>query len=39
VEGAGAWAPLRWCRQNVVTLCLLAVAAAALPSGKFILCT
>ena len=39
VEGAGAWAPLRWCRQNVVTLCLLAVAAAALPSGKFIVCT
>jgi len=39
VEGAGAWAPLRWCRQNVVTLCLLAVAAASLPSGKFILCT
>ena len=39
VEGAGAWALLRWCRQNVVTLCLLAVAAAALPSGKFIVCT
>ena len=38
VEGAGAWAPLRWCQQNVVTACLLAVAAAALPSGKFILC-
>ncbi|XP_066330780.1 uncharacterized protein [Miscanthus floridulus] len=38
VEGAGAWALLRWCRQNVVTLCLLAVAAAALPSSKFILC-
>jgi len=39
VEGAGAWALLRWCRQNIVTLCLLAVAAAALPSGKFIVCT
>ncbi|KAK8451373.1 hypothetical protein SEVIR_6G204200v4 [Setaria viridis] len=38
VEGAGAWAPLRWCQQNVVTACLLAAAAAALPSGKFILC-
>ncbi|KAF8654490.1 hypothetical protein HU200_061680 [Digitaria exilis] len=38
VEGGGAWAPLRWCQQNVVTACLLAVAAAALPSGKFILC-
>jgi hypothetical protein len=38
VEGTGAWAPLRWCQQNVVTACLLAVAAAALPSGKFILC-
>ncbi|PWZ54873.1 hypothetical protein Zm00014a_016851 [Zea mays] len=38
VEGAGLWAPLRWFRQNVVTACLLAVAAAALPSGKFILC-
>ncbi|CAO2162897.1 unnamed protein product [Urochloa humidicola] len=38
VEGSGAWAPLRWCQQNVVTACLLAVAAAALPSGKFILC-
>ncbi|OEL22126.1 hypothetical protein BAE44_0016854 [Dichanthelium oligosanthes] len=38
VEGAGAWAPLRWCQQNVITACLLAVAAAALPSGKFILC-
>ncbi|CAO2191926.1 unnamed protein product [Urochloa humidicola] len=38
VEGSGAWAPLQWCQQNVVTACLLAVAAAALPSGKFILC-
>ncbi|KAL6644605.1 hypothetical protein ACP70R_016213 [Stipagrostis hirtigluma subsp. patula] len=38
VEGTGAWRPLRWCHQNVVTACLLAVAAAALPSGKFILC-
>ncbi|KAJ1269004.1 hypothetical protein BS78_07G177000 [Paspalum vaginatum] len=38
VEGGGAWAPLRWCKQNVVSACLLAVAAAALPSGKFILC-
>ncbi|KAL6859040.1 hypothetical protein ACP4OV_018042 [Aristida adscensionis] len=38
VEGVGAWRPLRWCHQNVVTACLLAVAAAALPSGKFILC-
>ncbi|TVU05350.1 hypothetical protein EJB05_48509, partial [Eragrostis curvula] len=37
VEGTGAWAPLRWCRQNIVTACLLAVAAAALPSGKLIL--
>ena len=39
VEGPGMWAPLRWCRQNVVTLCLAGVVAAALPSGKFILCT
>ncbi|XP_062196738.1 uncharacterized protein LOC133899712 [Phragmites australis] len=38
VEGAGAWRPLQWCHQNIVTACLLAVAAAALPSGKFILC-
>lgn len=38
VEGTGAWGPLRWCQQNVVTACLLAVAAAALTSGKFILC-
>ncbi|KAE8786373.1 hypothetical protein D1007_39823 [Hordeum vulgare] len=38
VEGAGAWGPLRWCYRNVVTACLLAVAAVALPSGKLILC-
>jgi hypothetical protein len=38
VEGTGKWGPLRWCQQNFVTACLLAVAAAALPSGKFILC-
>jgi hypothetical protein len=38
VEGTGAWGPLRWCQQNVVTACLLAVAAAVLTSGKFILC-
>uniref|UniRef100_A0A0A8XN41 Uncharacterized protein n=1 Tax=Arundo donax TaxID=35708 RepID=A0A0A8XN41_ARUDO len=38
VEGVGAWGPLRWCHQNIVTACLLAVAAAALPFGKFILC-
>jgi hypothetical protein len=38
VEGAGAWGPLRWCYRNVVTACLLAVAAAALPFGKLILC-
>uniref|UniRef100_A0A0A9PP04 Uncharacterized protein n=1 Tax=Arundo donax TaxID=35708 RepID=A0A0A9PP04_ARUDO len=38
VEGSGAWGPLRWCHQNIVTACLLAVAAVALPSGKFILC-
>ncbi|KQJ98816.1 uncharacterized protein LOC100824811 [Brachypodium distachyon] len=38
VEGAGAWGPLRWCYRNIVTACLLAVAAAALPSGKLILC-
>ncbi|GJN15848.1 hypothetical protein PR202_gb02792 [Eleusine coracana subsp. coracana] len=38
VEGTAAWGPLRWCQQNVVTACLLAVAAAALTSGKFILC-
>lgn len=38
VEGTGAWRPLRWCYQNVVTACLIAAAAAALPSVKFVLC-
>uniref|UniRef100_A0A0D9X9B4 Uncharacterized protein n=1 Tax=Leersia perrieri TaxID=77586 RepID=A0A0D9X9B4_9ORYZ len=38
VEGSGAWGPLRWCYQNAVAACLLAVAAAAMCSGKFILC-
>ncbi|XP_047071294.1 uncharacterized protein LOC124680252 [Lolium rigidum] len=38
VEGAGAWGPLQWCYRNVVTACLLAVAGAALPFGKLILC-
>ncbi|EEE68932.1 hypothetical protein OsJ_27802 [Oryza sativa Japonica Group] len=39
VEGAGAWGPLRWCYQNIVAACLLAVAAATMCSGKFILCS
>uniref|UniRef100_A0ACD5V924 Uncharacterized protein n=1 Tax=Avena sativa TaxID=4498 RepID=A0ACD5V924_AVESA len=38
VEGAGVWGPLQWCYRNVVTACLLAVASAALPFGKLILC-
>ncbi|KAG8047643.1 hypothetical protein GUJ93_ZPchr0008g12550 [Zizania palustris] len=38
VEGAGAWRPLRWCYQNIVTVFLLAVAVATMSSGKFILC-
>uniref|UniRef100_A0ACD6AIG0 Uncharacterized protein n=1 Tax=Avena sativa TaxID=4498 RepID=A0ACD6AIG0_AVESA len=38
VEGAGAWGPLQWCYRKVVTACLLAVASAALPFGKLILC-
>uniref|UniRef100_A0ACD5ZSN6 Uncharacterized protein n=1 Tax=Avena sativa TaxID=4498 RepID=A0ACD5ZSN6_AVESA len=38
VEGAGACGPLQWCYRNVVTACLLAVASAALPFGKLILC-
>ena len=39
VEGAGAWGPLRWCYQNIVAACLLAVAAATMCSDKFILCS
>uniref|UniRef100_A0A0E0LWF2 DUF6598 domain-containing protein n=1 Tax=Oryza punctata TaxID=4537 RepID=A0A0E0LWF2_ORYPU len=39
VEGAGAWGPLRWCYQNIVAACLLAVAATTMCSGKFILCS
>ncbi|RRT65887.1 hypothetical protein BHE74_00006046 [Ensete ventricosum] len=32
------WPPLRWCSQNLVTICLLCVAGIVFPACRFILC-